>query len=230
MKNLIPTPKSLSRVIDTLRMLIHDIKNILCILEMSQTLVKQNLEEGNSAKALELVTKSLDQIQRMKNLASNSTEDKIAVGVCKVLQEMLMDLRVKKVTIGYDFQYGEKFVFMKPLELYRIIHNLLDNALDAVKEVEQGEIRFRVKSENGMVHVIVFNNGPKIQFKGEDSAKSAQYIFDTGYSTKEGRRGLGLAIVKELTHANDGKIRVANCRPVGVEFALMLPECEDATT
>lgn len=100
----------------------------------------------------------------------------------------------------------------------RIVSNIIQNA------VEHGAascIDIIVESENGMVKIIISNNGVEIN---EDKLS---HIFDRLYKgdSARGRRGsgLGLFIAKELTKLQGGDISVESKKGGNTSFIITLP-------
>lgn len=103
-------------------------------------------------------------------------------------------------------------------ELNRIVGNLINNAFDAVVELDKANrwvaISINEKGENYVFKVCNYGNIDK---------STAQNIFFRDYSTKGGRhKGLGLYIVKHLAEKHGGQISLENNNNV-VEFTVILP-------
>ena len=77
-------------------------------------------------------------------------------------------------------------------EFCSVIGNLIDNAIDAVSEVENPAITIRVNESVQAYLVHVDNNGPVI------AENMREEIFTAGFSTKGENHGLGLAIAREI--------------------------------
>lgn len=101
-----------------------------------------------------------------------------------------------------------------------IIGNLLENALDAVKNNDDGHktIYFSISDKNGGLKIIVQDSGPGIHEKFKER------IFENGFSTKgEEGHGLGLFIVNEHVQAAGGSVTV-DCQPgQGTRFTIEIP-------
>jgi sensor histidine kinase regulating citrate/malate metabolism len=105
-------------------------------------------------------------------------------------------------------------------DVVTIIGNLVDNAFDAVAEVE-GERRVTVDSvvHDGVVVLTVADTGPGLP------PGAVHEVFRRGYSTKAGtaerRRGLGLALVAQAVQRAGGSLVVDG--PPGAVFTVRLP-------
>lgn len=101
-------------------------------------------------------------------------------------------------------------------ELNQIWANLIDNALDAIRD--GGRVVVTAGAEGASVVVRVLDDGPGIpdDLKGQ--------IFDPFFTTKPVRQGtgLGLDIVRRLVEQNGGLIEVSS-EPGRTEFRVTLP-------
>jgi nitrogen fixation/metabolism regulation signal transduction histidine kinase len=95
-------------------------------------------------------------------------------------------------------------------QLRQVIHNLLQNALDAVAEQVDGRVRIvteAAKNESGevrAVRLVVVDNGPGF------SEKVLKRAFEPYVTTKKKGTGLGLAVVKKIADEHGARIRIAN--------------------
>jgi len=89
-------------------------------------------------------------------------------------------------------------------ELCKILANLLDNAITAVKQKEgEKQIRLQMEENKSDYMFRIANNGPEIP------AAQQKLIFGRGYTTKKGEgHGIGLAIVSSILKEADGSIEL----------------------
>lgn len=104
-------------------------------------------------------------------------------------------------------------------ELNRIVGNLINNAFDAVANLER---------ENQWVNVSIYEKESYYIFKvsnyGNIDSQTAQNIFLRGYTTKQGSHsGMGLFIIVQLVQKYQGKIMLESKENV-VEFTVTLPK------
>ncbi|HMM19753.1 MAG TPA: sensor histidine kinase [Selenomonadales bacterium] len=98
-----------------------------------------------------------------------------------------------------------------------IIGNLLQNAIEAVAEVEDKQIEIAVIEEADELIIRVSNSGPWI------SNEVAGQIYRRGITTKKSNSGLGLALIAEKLELVSGAIRHRNLPDGGVEFEVHIP-------
>lgn len=110
-----------------------------------------------------------------------------------------------------------KKVDMTEIELYRIICNIVNNAVRAMNG--QGIITTEIYEQLKNVVIRIENDGPKIPEEDLDN------IFNAGFTSKDnkdGNHGFGLSIVKELVEGYRGSISVKSSDK-STEFKIVLP-------
>jgi nitrogen fixation/metabolism regulation signal transduction histidine kinase len=91
-----------------------------------------------------------------------------------------------------------------------VIHNLVQNALDAVAERIDGRVRVvteAARSEAGELRAVrlqVIDNGPGF------ADKVLKRAFEPYVTTKTKGTGLGLAVVKKIADEHGARVRIAN--------------------
>jgi len=100
-------------------------------------------------------------------------------------------------------------------KMIRVIHNLVDNAVEAMRG--RGAIWINSSIANGQLTIFVGNDGPMIP------EKNLKKLFEP-FATfgKEKGTGLGLAITKQIVESHRGSITVENTEK-GPEFTIILP-------
>jgi nitrogen fixation/metabolism regulation signal transduction histidine kinase len=101
--------------------------------------------------------------------------------------------------------------------LRQVIHNLLQNAEQAVADVSRPWIVVRTQRETGGARLAVQDNGTG--FPPDILARA----FEPYVTTKARGTGLGLAIVKKIVEEHSGSIEIRNLQPTGAEVAILLP-------
>jgi two-component system sensor histidine kinase HupT/HoxJ len=107
-----------------------------------------------------------------------------------------------------------------------VLVNLIDNALDAVREAEQPIVSITARGEGDCAIVLVEDNG-----KGVPEALRSR-IFEPFFTTKavgEGT-GLGLWISYSIAHEHGGSIEYDTPPEGGACFTLRLPRAMEAET
>jgi nitrogen fixation/metabolism regulation signal transduction histidine kinase len=95
-------------------------------------------------------------------------------------------------------------------QLRQVIHNLVQNGLDAVAERPQGHVRVvtePVRNELGVLRAVrlaVHDNGPGF------ADKVLKRAFEPYVTTKSKGTGLGLAVVKKIADEHGARVRIGN--------------------
>jgi len=102
-------------------------------------------------------------------------------------------------------------------QLRQVIHNLLQNAQDALTETPEPRITIATGADSGMVRLTVIDNGCGFP------EQVIQRAFEPYVTTKPRGTGLGLAIVKKIVEEHGGTATIANVAPLGARIVIQLP-------
>ncbi|WP_332813705.1 ATP-binding response regulator [Ramlibacter sp.] len=117
----------------------------------------------------------------------------------------------------WECQVESIAVCSDPVQLERLLRNLLDNA---VKHGGRGAIRLSVARENGEAVLAVADTGPGIATEERDR------VFDEFYRSGDSGLGLGLSIVRRLVDKLGARLDIGwtdEDRRVGACFTIRLP-------
>lgn len=112
-------------------------------------------------------------------------------------------------------------VMTNPLQLKKVLINLLSNGVEAMRnvgrEAEAILISVSTHAELRMAHVTIQDSGPGF------SEERLQRIFEPFFTTKRNGIGLGLAISRALIEAHGGQLWAELMPGVGARFHFTLP-------
>jgi two-component system, NtrC family, C4-dicarboxylate transport sensor histidine kinase DctB len=117
-----------------------------------------------------------------------------------------------KTAVEWDKRAADVSVRADRIRLEQVFVNLIQNSLDALETVARGRIQMTFATENGLVLVVVSDNGPG--FPNELKGK----VFTPFSSGKEQGLGLGLAIARDIVRAFGGDIALLEGRGARVEL------------
>jgi len=107
-------------------------------------------------------------------------------------------------------------------KLRQVIHNLLQNAEQAVSDVAVPRIVVRTEAIDTGLQLTIRDNGP-----GFPEVLMGR-VFEPYVTTKAKGTGLGLAIVKKIVEEHNGTITVANDPSGGASVTIILPSARAA--
>lgn len=105
-----------------------------------------------------------------------------------------------------------------PVLIEQVLWNLLENAVEAVRDVSGGEIRCRFEETTDSVRIILDDTGSGI------SPAAAEKLFRPFFTTKTNGTGLGLVVCKKIVEAHGGKITLTGRPGAGTEAVVQLPK------
>tara|TARA_R110002073_G_scaffold331970_2_gene517280 strand:+ start:961 stop:3126 length:2166 start_codon:yes stop_codon:yes gene_type:complete len=109
------------------------------------------------------------------------------------------------------------------VQLRQVLHNLLQNAQDALIDIPKPVIRVSTERVRGGVQISMRDNG------GGFSEEVKARAFEPYVTTKTKGTGLGLPIVKKIIEEHDGTIQIENIKPHGAYISIILPMTEEKT-
>ncbi|OUS08535.1 hypothetical protein A9Q96_03575 [Rhodobacterales bacterium 52_120_T64] len=185
------------------------------------------LQRNRTEEALISFQRIDDLIERMgaitKQLKSHATKasgNAITIdlrdSVASAMSMMAPQLGRIQVNIVRNFPDHPANVVGDPVRIEQIIVNLLRNALDAVKPVEDKRIEITLKVGD-VVTLTIQDNGNGIE--------DASTLFEPFATTKKPGEGVGLGLAISAGFASDmnGKLTGRNATPIGALFELQLP-------
>ena len=212
------------------RRLAHEIKNPLTPIQLSAERLQHKLEsklEGlDQAMLVRSVGTIVNQVQAMKTLV-NEFRDYARLPAARP-QALDLNALVSEVLTLYataqesgrlraELTPGLPLILGDTTQLRQVIHNLVQNALDAVAERPVGCVRLRTeiaRTEQGELRAVrlqVLDNGPGF------SEKVLKRAFEPYVTTKSKGTGLGLAVVKKIADEHGARVRLANLTTSGPE-------------
>jgi len=208
------------------RRLAHEIKNPLTPIQLSAERLQHKLEaklEGtDQAMLVRSVATIVNQVQAMKQLV-NEFRDYARLPSAQ-LKPLDLNALVHEVLSLYaeaqekgrlvaELVHGLPLIKGDASQLRQVIHNLVQNALDAVQQQGDGRVVVRSslsRTEAGAprsVRLRITDNGPGF------AEKVLKRAFEPYVTTKTKGTGLGLAVVKKIADEHGARIALRNLYP-----------------
>lgn len=209
------------------RRLAHEIKNPLTPIQLSAERLAlklaDQLDDGGRA-MLERGTRTIvNQVEAMKNLVNAFRDyarlpapELVPIDLAALSREVLNLYESAAVRINVQLADDLPRVLGDPSQIRQIIHNMLQNAQDAVAGLDDGEITVLARRDGDRVLMVFCDNGPG--FPPEVLGRA----FEPYFTTKSKGTGLGLAMVKKIVTEHGGDVRIANRDLGGAEVRIRL--------
>ena len=197
------------QMLDVLRAHRHDFMNhIQAIYSMAQMGLQENLTS--------YVDKVIDDIETSSKLTKSASPELAAFLIKKSSFATARGIR-----FGIEVNANLKGLKVPAPEMVRIIGNIVDNAIYALKQSEQPDkqILVNMAEEQDKYKIIICDNGPGLP----DGIK--KQIFEKGFSTKgSDGSGLGLHISRSLVEKYGGEIGLIDQPGFTTCFIINLPK------
>jgi PAS domain S-box-containing protein len=194
-----------------LRMLSGDQPNI----EGARETARRSIRDGN--RASEIVTR-LRALFKRREVAAESIDLNDAAR--EVIALSLSELQSGRILVRHDFAENLPAVKGDRIQLQQVILNLVHNASDAMRDVDDRPRELLIKTEsddNKNVQLTVRDTG--IGFAPD----AANRLFDSFYTTKDDGMGVGLSVSRSIVEAHRGRIWASANEGPGSSFAFSIP-------
>ncbi len=210
------------------RRLAHEIKNPLTPIQLSAERLQQKLQDKlpeHEADILKRATGTIvTHVAALKGMVDDFTQYAHAarmnakpITLNELIREVLVLYESMGVSIEARLSENLPQIFADPGMLRQVLHNLFQNAIDALSGVDKPRIFVATTLGTGGVLLTVRDNGTGI------AEGVMGRIFEPYVTTKPKGTGLGLAIVKKIVDEHHGRILVENVKPHGATVSIVLP-------
>nr|WP_281285523.1 PAS domain S-box protein [Rhizobium glycinendophyticum] len=160
-------------------------------------------------------------IRHLREFVTKGETEKRSESLRQLIEEAgalaLVGSREKGVRTVFDFTSDNDQVFVDRIQIQQVLTNLMRNAIEAMKQTANKEIRISVRPDNPeLLTVRVEDSGPGI------SAEVAQDLFKPFTTTKAGGMGIGLSISRRIVEAHGGEMTVSESELGGACFSFTL--------
>ncbi|MGF1753918.1 ATP-binding protein [Vibrio makurazakiensis] len=108
-------------------------------------------------------------------------------------------------------------VLINPIQLEQVIINLLTNAIQAMDEQSDREMRLEIETASGQVWIHIDDSGSGL------SNSESKSLFEPFFTTKKDGLGLGLSISSQIMDSMNGQLTTTTSPLGGARFSVMLP-------
>jgi nitrogen fixation/metabolism regulation signal transduction histidine kinase len=214
------------------RRLAHEIKNPLTPIQLSAERLEMKLADRLSREDAEALRRStgtiVNQVAALKAMVDDFRDyarlpapQPARLDLNALVGEVLALYENSPVPIAKRLDPGLPAVWADAAQIRQVIHNLVQNAQDALETVRAAgrtpSIEVRTELAGDRVRLAVSDNGGG--FPEELMAR----IFEPYVTTKPRGTGLGLAIVKKIIDEHHGSVAIENREPRGASVTVLLP-------
>ena len=210
------------------RRLAHEIKNPLTPIQLSAERLQYKLSEklnAEDAKLLQRATQTIvSQVAAMKRMVMEFADyarapavQLMALDMHQLLNEVMGLYEANSSPIAMQLNATHPRINGDATRLRQVIHNLLHNAHDALKNVAYPQIVLRTENSQNTIKLSVLDNGSG--FPEHMVARA----FEPYMTTKDKGTGLGLPIVKKIVEEHGGSITIENRTTGGTCISIVFP-------
>jgi PAS domain S-box-containing protein len=210
------------------RRLAHEIKNPLTPIQLSAERLQLKLAARLQPSDADMLSRStqtiVNQVAALKRMVDAFSQ--YARTPEPVMRELDLNELVREVlnlyeslssSIRLELAARLPTIVGDAAQLRQVIHNLLQNAQDALGEVSEPRIVLASEATPHHVRFTVTDNGSGFP------DNMIRRVFEPYVTTKPRGTGLGLVIVKKIIDEHHGDISVANVSPHGARITITLP-------
>ncbi|HEX6633080.1 MAG TPA: ATP-binding protein [Usitatibacter sp.] len=210
------------------RRLAHEIKNPLTPIQLSAERLQHKLQDKLPAAEADILRRAtgtiVTHVSAMKGMVDDFSQYAHAsrmnarpIALNDLVREVLVLYEAMGVAIEARLAEGLPQIHADPGMLRQVLHNLFQNAIDALAGVDSPRILVATSQGTAGVLLTVRDNGSGI------AEGVMGRIFEPYVTTKPKGTGLGLAIVKKIVDEHHGRILVENVKPHGATVSIVLP-------
>ncbi len=220
------------------RRLAHEVKNPLTPIRLSAERLRfkllERLEPDDAAMLDRSTQTIMAQVDALKDLvnafgdyAKEPALNRQYLGLDELVTDVLdlyQDID-KPNKVSLELNSPDSRILADPGRLRQLLHNLLQNAQEALQGNEKPRIMVRTGvvelDDKIWVEMQVEDNGPGVNLDVIDQP------FEPYLTTKQGGTGLGLAICRKIVQEHGGRIELDNIEPTGARARVIFPEATD---
>ncbi len=210
------------------RRLAHEIKNPLTPIQLSAERLQHKLADKLGPAEADMLKRStqtiVNQVSALKNMvdafrqyARMPEPTRQEIDINALLGEVLTLYESLGGWLQVELAPDLPRIVGDPAQLRQVIHNLLQNAEDALVETANPRIVVRSLALAGGTCVSIADNGSGFP------EQLMQRAFEPYVTTKPKGTGLGLVIVKKIIEEHGGSVEIANTVPHGARITLKFP-------
>lgn len=213
------------------RRLAHEIKNPLTPIQLAAERLEFKLADRLDEQSADLLTRNTQTIVKQvgalkqmvdafRDYARKPSGKRKPLDLQKLLAEVLVLYETAPI-LRIDTAQVPLVVNGDVTHLRQVLHNLLQNAQDAIQDAERKQICVRTEKTEQLARLTIEDSGAGF------NPELLPRAFEPYVTSKTKGTGLGLAIVKKIVEEHQGSIQIGNRDPQGAFVRIELPLWEE---
>ena len=210
----------------TLRKIVHEINNVLCLINSSLQIIESSHPETKNFKYWNTTMGDVNHlINLMSDISSLNHCDNINLEtldikllISDIIDSFISNTKYSNINFKLESDKNLPMINADKTKLKQVFINIIKNALEAFDINSTNPIvQISIVSSTEMEQIIINDNGCGI------SPEHIESIFSPMISYKSDGTGLGLPISKKIIDAHSGTISVSSNLHLGTTFNISLP-------
>jgi signal transduction histidine kinase len=186
---------------------------------------------GEVTEALDCIVGDVDRaaqiIDRIRDQIKKAPQQKDRFDINEAITDVIVLARGETIKneVRVDTQLAEATLLVEGdrVQLQQVILNLILNAVEAMRSIQEESRMLTISSEKTMTNdvvVAVCDTGPGID------PEDVERVFEAFYTTKSDGTGMGLSICRSIIDAHGGRLWAEANEPRGALLRFVLPSVE----
>lgn len=204
----------------------HELRNPLATIRLRAQMAQRKTQEETTTQASSVILTEVDRldaiIERLLDFSRPIRLNVVTVDVSALAEAAVQRWSTRHPELAVNYRGEFKIcVVSDPMRLEQVFDNLLENAVNQLKEAKTAHPTIEVTCQKvgGELSVQVADNG------GGFTPLALQNATEPFFTTRAKGTGLGLAITKEIVHALHGTLELSNAVH-GAVVRIQIPESE----
>lgn len=180
-----------------------------CVRHLENSEHDRDQLRGIMQKAVSQAERAGEIIHRLKNFFCKGQLVKTPCKMNNVIRETIglikNELTTSKTKVDFDFDKNIPFIFIDKIQIQQVLLNLVQNAIEAMNQVNKNDKRIHVqtlKKDDETIEITLSDTGPGF------SKDIINKVFMPFFTTKAHGRGMGLAICRSIIEAHGGQFTI----------------------
>ena len=220
---------------EILSILCHELGNPINSLKITLDVLRENYDLFDDGKKKNYLKRATELLARQEKLVGvMKSYSKFRVKEPKKIaflpfwdnfsNMVIKKLKDANIRLTHNLETGPGHIKADNLALNKTLAIILDNAIEALEDVNAPEIEMMASRNNGFIMIRIKDNGPGI--RKNDMSK----IFIPLFTTKPGKMGMGLPIARKLSLEMDGRMEIESLFGNGTEARLWFKTMDQQET